>query len=196
MIEGLDIFKIRDNNIEPHRGCILISDPFSQDLYFKRSVVLLTEFNENGAIGFILNKPTQEQLKDILEGFDDIKIEVSLGGPVSTDMIHFIHTLGEDVPLSVNVFNDLYWGGDFNIIKEKAAKGLLNDDNIRFVVGYSGWQPLQLEKEIKDNFWLVSDFKVSEIMTLGDQDLWKYSLNKLGDSYKHWLNFPEDPYLN
>jgi putative transcriptional regulator len=191
-----DIFKIRDNNIKPHRGCVLISDPFSQDLYFKRSVVLLSEYNDDGAIGFILNKPTDESLNNILEDFEGVDIKVSVGGPVSTDTVHFIHTLGENIPNSVNIFENLFWGGDFNKIKDNVSEGIAKNDDIRFFVGYSGWQPNQLEMEIKNNFWLVSDFNVFEIMKMRSKDLWKYALGKLGDTYKQWLNYPENPYLN
>ena len=87
-----DIFKIEHNNLPPEKGKILISEPFLNDLYFQRSVVLLIEHNENGSMGFVLNKKTDLWLNDLLDGLDHLpRIPVYLGGPVSFDRLFFIH---------------------------------------------------------------------------------------------------------
>jgi len=192
----LDIFKAKNNFIKPHRGCVLISDPFSQDLFFKRSVVFLAEYNNNGSVGFILNKSTEVLVKDVLDNFDDVNLTVSIGGPVNTNTVHFIHTLGNEIPNSVNVIDNIFWGGDFDIIKSLLEKGIVNNENIRFFIGYSGWKSQQLEKEIADNLWVVSNLNANDIINMRDSEIWKYSLEKFGDTYKSWINIPENPYLN
>ena len=77
-----------DNNQEPQKGKVLLSEPFLLDNYFKRSIVLITEHNENGTIGFVLNKPVDVNISDVIENFPEINADVALGGPVSTNTLH------------------------------------------------------------------------------------------------------------
>ena len=59
MEKNLNFFKIEHNDVLPEKGKVLVSEPFLQDAYFKRSVVLLTEHNEEGSLGFVLNNPIE-----------------------------------------------------------------------------------------------------------------------------------------
>ena len=78
---------------KPEKGKILISEPFLQDFNFKRSIVLLCEHNEEGTVGFILNKPTQVKLSQLIEDFPDFNAPVYFGGPVP-DKYAPVHTPG------------------------------------------------------------------------------------------------------
>jgi putative transcriptional regulator len=191
-----DIFKIEHNNIVPQQGRILISDPFLADAYFKRSVVLLTEHNEKGTVGFVLNKPVEVAVNEILAGFPEMDTSISVGGPVGTNAVHYIHTLGEVIPESVKVTGNIWWGGDFDVVKDLIRVGKLNRDNIRFFVGYSGWEPKQLDREISESSWLVSELDSNLIMNSRDKDFWKEVLISMGGRYKLWTNFPENPGMN
>jgi putative transcriptional regulator len=195
MNEDSDIFKISSNKIKPHCGCILISEPFSQDLFFGRSVVFIAEHNEDGTIGFILNRSTEIFVRDVIEDFETTNLLASLGGPVATNSVHFIHSLG-NISGCTKILENLFWGGDFEVIRSLVKNGLATEKTIRFFIGYSGWEPGQLASEIERNSWLVSDLNSTEIMSLSGKDAWKFALNKLGDDYKSWLNFPENPNLN
>ena len=86
---------------EPQKGKILLSEPFLLDNYFKRSIVLITEHNDDGTIGFVLNKPVNVRINEVIENFPVMEAEVALGGPVSTNTLHYIHTLGDIIPNSV-----------------------------------------------------------------------------------------------
>ena len=108
---NIDFFKIK-NDKKASPGRVLISEPFLSDTYFKRSVVLLTEYSEEGAVGFVLNKPVDLRVHDVIHDFPEIEAGISIGGPVNTNTVHFIHTLGELVPESVHVIDNIYWGGD------------------------------------------------------------------------------------
>jgi putative transcriptional regulator len=141
---NIDFFSI-DNNKVAKQGRVLISEPFLNDTYFKRSVVLLTEHSEEGSIGFVLNKPVDLSVNDVLADFPEIDTEVSIGGPVNTNTIHYIHTLGDLIPNSVKVLDNLFWGGDFEVIKEMISEGRIKGSEIRFFLGYAGWSPKQLE---------------------------------------------------
>ena len=191
----IDFFSI-ENTIVARQGRILISEPFLSDTYFHRSVVFLTEHSEEGSVGFVLNKPVDLAVNDVLNDFPEIDSEISIGGPVNTNTIHFIHTLGDAVPNSVQVFGDIYWGGDFEAIKELLEKGKIGAHQIRFFLGYSGWSPQQLENELSEHAWIVSEMDPDIIMKGPDNSLWKDTLGKLGTKFKSWINFPDNPSLN
>lgn len=190
-----DFFKIQHKNVQPDIGTLLISEPFSKDAYFKRSIVLLTLNNAEGAVGFILNKQVEIPLSDLFEEDFDFKGTVSIGGPVSIDRIDFLHKLGHIIPDSKHVIDDIYWGGDFNTVINLLRSRSLNENQIRFFIGYSGWSKGQLDKEIDNDYWLVTKPETETIMTV-DKDYWKTTLKRLGKKYTIWLNVPEDPVLN
>lgn len=193
---SFDIFKIDSNNIKPKQGRILISDPFLADNYFKRSVVLLTEHNEKGTVGFVLNNPVSVKVNDILAHFPRIDSKISIGGPVSTNTVHYLHTLGETIPESVHVAGNIYWGGDFDVLKQLIADGIADVSKVRFFIGYSGWEPNQLEREISENSWIVSEMNPEQVMSSVERITWNNTLKNLGGKYKLWLNFPENPSMN
>lgn len=190
-----DLFKI-DQNIKPKAGRILISDPFLSDAYFKRSVVFLTEHNKDGSVGFVLNKPVDVSVSQVLSGFPAHDSAISVGGPVGTDALHYIHSMGDFIPNSVKVMKGIWWGGDFEVVKKLLNNGVLDGNRIRFFVGYSGWEPMQLSREISENSWLVSELESDRIMNTRNREAWQVVLNALGGKYKLWTNFPENPGLN
>lgn len=196
MADNLDIFKIKTNNIAPKKGRILISEPFLGGSYFNRSVVLLVAYSEKGAVGFILNKQVDFPIQDVFPDFPPFETDVYLGGPVSTDTVYFIHKLGDKLPGSIHVLGDLYWGGDFEVLKRDIKLGLINPDDIRFFLGYSGWDAGQLETELKEDSWLVTDVEQEAVMRELDESSWVDFVKKAGNQYSVWENFPENPSLN
>jgi putative transcriptional regulator len=185
-----------ENLLLPQKGRILISEPFLMDNYFKRSIVLITEHSEEGTVGFVLNKPVNMKVNEIITDFPAIDAIVSLGGPVQNNTLHYIHTLGDIIPNSIRVMENIFWGGEFDVIKRLLESGSLNNDNIRFFLGYSGWQSNQLENELSDNAWVVADISAEEIMTPMNKFFWNKTLNRLGKKYQMWANFPENPQMN
>jgi putative transcriptional regulator len=192
---NIDFFKIENTKVA-RQGRILISEPFLNDTYFRRSVVLLTEHSKEGSVGFVLNKPVEMTISDVLKDFPEINTSISIGGPVNTNTIHYIHTLGDIIPQSVKVLKNLYWGGDFETIKAMIQKGKITGKDIRFFLGYSGWSPKQLENELSMNSWLITELDAETIMKSSDLRLWQDTLHKLGDKYRLWVNFPENPGMN
>jgi putative transcriptional regulator len=190
-----DFLNVDHENLDLKQGRILISEPLLSDTYFKRSVVLITEYSDKGAIGFVLNKTLDMPLAEMLVGFPNFKTTIGIGGPVEKDTIHFLHSLGEMIPNSIHVADDIYWGGDFDTLKELISTGIVTSGQVRFFLGYSGWSPNQLDNEIKENAWLVTKIESSKIMS-ADKDFWKKTLDKLGEKYKVWSNIPENPAMN
>ncbi len=195
MEEQPDYFKIKHKNVLPKTGALLISEPFSKDAYFKRSIVLLTLNNEEGAVGLILNKQVELSLSDLFEEDFDFKGKVSIGGPVSIDRIDFLHTLGDLIPESKHIIGNIYWGGNFNMVLNLLRSRSINEHQIRFFIGYSGWSKGQLDTEIENDYWLVTNPDSETIMNI-DTNYWKSTLKRLGKKYEVWLNIPEDPVLN
>lgn len=196
MSNYLDIFKIKTNNIAPQKGRILIAEPFLMGNYFNRSVVLLVAHSDKGAVGFILNKRVDFPIHEIFPDFPEFDAQVYLGGPVSTDSIYFIHKLGDKLPGSIQVLENLYWGGDFVELKRQIKVGLLQPSDIRFFLGYSGWDSGQLEQELKEDSWLVTDVDENVVMNELNQASWVDFVKKAGSRYRIWENFPENPALN
>lgn len=191
-----DILRIKANNLSPARGRILISEPFLYDFFFKRSVILLAEHNDEGSFGVIVNKPLKAKFNDVIRDFPKFSSKVYLGGPVQNDSLFFIHTLGEKIDGSTEILPGLYWGGQVERVKELIELKLLMPDDIRFYIGYSGWAPKQLQDELERNSWAVSHIEVERLLRTRPTELWSSSLELLGEDYSHWSNFPDDPALN
>lgn len=191
-----DFFSIDKHLTNPKKGRVLISEPFLQDSYFKRSIVLITEHNNQGSVGFVLNKPTKLTINEVMEDFPPFEAEISIGGPVATNTIHFCHTLGEAIPDSVYVVHGIYWGGDFEVLKDLIRNKVVEQNQVRFFIGYSGWGADQLEREITENSWVVADVKTKNILEFSSKDSWKKILSRLGEKYKMWANYPENPVMN
>jgi putative transcriptional regulator len=192
---NIDFFKITNNKVAS-KGRVLIAEPFLNDTYFKRSVVFITEHNAEGSVGFVLNKPVELKVQDVIQNFPFIDSGISIGGPVNTNTLHYIHTVGELLPNSIKVLEDIYWGGDFETLKRFITEGKITKNQIRFFLGYSGWGEKQLEKELNDNAWLVAEIN-SELIMKGEQvGFWNQILEKMDNKYQVWANFPENPGLN
>jgi putative transcriptional regulator len=185
-----------DDNQEPQKGKVLISEPFLMDNYFKRSIVLITEHNTEGTVGFVLNKPVNVNINEVVESFPKMEADLSLGGPVSTNTLHYLHTLGDIIPNSIPVIGNIYWGGDYSVVERLISSGSINREQIRFFLGYSGWSPSQLEQELTNNAWVVADIKPEEIMLPLNRQFWTKTLRRLGKKYEMWSNFPENPEMN
>ena len=189
-----DFFKI-DSKLTPQKGRIIVSEPFLPGNYFSRSAVLLVDYSPKGAVGFILNKPIETQINELFAIHPDFTPEVFMGGPVGNDSLFYIHTLGEQIKGSIQVKDELYWGGDFEELKVLITTGKARHDQVKFFVGYSGWSAGQLDDEITENSWLVTEADIKQIMK-SDQDFWIESVKNAGGHYKTWRNFPEDPNSN
>ncbi len=191
-----NLIKIKTNNIKPGKGKLLISEPFLLDYYFKRSVVLLAEHNEEGSFGIIMNKPVSAKFNEIVKNFPEFNAQLYLGGPVKNDSLFFIHTLGDRIEGSLEIIDGLYWGGNIEAIREMITLNILNPADIRFYIGYSGWTANQLDAELKRNSWVVSRAKVEQLLNTQPNKLWSLTLQNLGKEYALWTNFPSDPSMN
>lgn len=185
-----------ENKLEPKAGRLLIAEPFLNDGYFRRSVVLLAEHNEQGSLGFMLNKPVDVKLNDLLEDFPKYNGNVYLGGPVQRDQLFYIHNMGEAIDGSVRITDNLWWNGNFETIRELAKTQTFSELQLRFFIGYSGWERGQLGKEMEERSWYVAKLKPELVFTADSDHLWGNAVKSMGKPFALLANFPEDPSLN
>ncbi len=179
------------------KGHLLIAEPsILGDLSFNRSVILLADHNTEGSVGFILNKPLDYSVNDLVPEVD-ATFTIYNGGPVEQDNLYFIHNIPELIPNSVEISNGIFWGGDFEKTRDLINNGSINKDNIRFFLGYTGWDANQLETEMNANSWIVieNSYK-NNILKKSSSDFWKEQIMELGGEYLIWSNAPENPMLN
>ena len=90
----------------------------------------------------------------------------------------------------------MYWGGDFELVVGLLKSGMLDEDKIRFFIGYSGWGDGQLSGEIQEKTWLTVAGNKKLVFHNNYEEIWKESLKLLGGDYEMMINFPIDPQLN
>lgn len=196
-MEIKDLFDLPEQKLGVKTGRLLVSEPFMQDPYFKRSVVLLTEHNdETGSFGLILNKPIPMYLNEAIENAPSFDSRLALGGPVQKETLHYLHLLGDQIPNSTEIMEGVFWGGDFETIKRLIKAGELTPDNMRLFVGYSGWAEGQLTSEMESKSWIVARASKELLFTDKPENLWSEILNGMGSPYNYMNKLPEDPRLN
>lgn len=179
------------------KGQLLIAEPsIIGDLSFNRSVILLADHNDEGSVGFILNKPLKYTIKDLLPEIN-ASFKIYNGGPVEQDNLYFIHNVPHLIPNSIEISNGIFWGGDFELTKDLINQGLVKKKNIRFFLGYTGWDSEQLENEMQSNSWILSkNIYENKILGKASVHFWKEKIIELGGEYLIWSNAPENPILN
>ncbi|MFT4759470.1 MAG: putative transcriptional regulator [Paraglaciecola sp.] len=172
-------------------GKVLLADPFMQDSNFKRAAILLTDYSEDGSVGFILNKQLDMNIEALVADFPDFDSVVFYGGPVQTDTIHYIHNLGDVLEKSTKIGEDIYWGGDFKKLKVLIGAGVVQPENIRFYVGYSGWSEGQLEEELEGGSWVLADMDADYLFEGKHEELWTQIMNSKGNAFEVIAQMPE-----
>jgi putative transcriptional regulator len=155
-------------------GQILISEPFMEDPNFKQAVILICDYVlEHGTVGFMLNKPIDMKVDELIDDFPDFDDSVYLGGPVGHDTIHYVHKLKFLIDTKV-----------------------ITSEDIKFFVGYSGWSPGQLSDELKMGSWVVDDMDNNYLINISSDDLWKSSLTNMSSSMAIIAEIPDKVNLN
>jgi putative transcriptional regulator len=182
------------NNIKT--GNIMIAEPFMLDPHFKRSVVLLTEHREDGSVGFIINKMLDMRLNEVVHDFPDFDAPLFYGGPVQTDSVHFIHSLGELLEGTTRISTGVFWGGDWDNLKFLIDSKLVEPKHIRFFIGYSGWSEGQLQEELQIGSWITGDMHANYLFNAQPHTLWRTVLQHKGNAYSVIADMEDENNLN
>jgi putative transcriptional regulator len=153
-------------------GTILSSSPDLSDPHFEKSVITIAEYNENGALGFVINKPFPRKLNELTEFCNSKPFALYAGGPVDTGNIFVLHRAAGLVSASQYLFGKVHLGGDFTQIITCINKGTINSEDIKLFIGYCGWDAGELEAEIAEGTWKVLEPDEDIIFTPGDL-LWQ-----------------------
>lgn len=179
-------------------GSLLLSEPFMLDENFRRTVILVCRHHRiEGTSGVILNKPVQLNLEELVENFPKgFGGKLYLGGPVGTDMIQMVHTMGHKISDSLQIAEGIWWGGNFDQLRKLIRQGEITSSHVRFYIGYSGWDAKQLQDELKDNSWVVAQARHNYIFNDDPDGIWRKVMNDMGGIYQTMASYPEDPNLN
>ncbi|MGL4860440.1 MAG: YqgE/AlgH family protein, partial [Enterobacteriaceae bacterium] len=147
-------------NLQHH---FLIATPALQDPFFKRSVVYLCEHNEGGAMGLVINKPAEHltvndllrklKIKPMSEHNSYSSRPVFIGGPLAEDRGFILHTPQEHFNSSIPISAETMVTTSRDILESIGTEE--QPENVMVALGYSSWQPGQLESELLDNAWLT-----------------------------------------
>ncbi|HET8854973.1 MAG TPA: YqgE/AlgH family protein [Salinimicrobium sp.] len=183
--------------LKPTKGHLLIAEPsIIGDISFNRSVVLLADHTKSGSIGFILNKVLDFTLKDLVPDIEG-DFKVYNGGPVEQDNLYFIHKVPDLIPESIEIASGIYWGGNFDVVKKLIEQNLISEKEIKFFLGYTGWENEQLTEELNAHSWIVlENEEKKDVISHHSQTFWKEKMHQLGGDYIIWSNAPENPSYN
>jgi putative transcriptional regulator len=138
-------------------GTFLSSLPSLDDTNFERVVILITEHNEKGAMGFVINKPFPRKLNE-LEEFKHIPaFPLHEGGPVDQEHLFFIHRRPDLIEEGSHISSGIYLGGNFKQAVACISNKTITEKDLKIFVGYCGWDDDQLEEEIKEGSWQMQD---------------------------------------
>ena len=175
------------------KGYLLVSDvSLAEDYTFRRSVILICdEENNKNPMGFILNKPLKINLSNVLTKINK-RFKLYFGGPVSSDTLFCVHKSELKLKFSKQITKDLSFGFDLSDIIRRIENGDLNEENVRFFLGYSGWTDSQLLNEVKQNCWKINKEYSKKIFEKTEENLWKKLTKKMGGNSYIWCNAPEN----
>lgn len=180
------------------RGQLLVASPHLPDPNFERTVVLMVQHNEQGALGLVLNRPSDNRLRDVWEEVTDEACEadqpILMGGPVPGPLMA-VHT-------RMNCSEEEIQPGIYFATQRENMERLVRENAQPFHVfsGYAGWGEGQLEGELEAGGWLTCDAEYDFVFPPSGEDVWKKAVNQIGnDILTSSLNIsgvPEDPSLN
>ncbi len=194
------LFNIDNAGGSPRPGALLVAEPFLRESYFNHAVICIIDHGSGkNTMGLVLNRQISHTLSDLVDGIDGgEKIPVFCGGPMSSDRLFFLHTLGPDIINGAReVVKGLWVGGDFDQMKDYIAKGYPTEGHVRFFIGYSGWSPQQLEAELAKKVWAVTEISDPGQLLIGaDNSYWHAAVRRLGPAFRGWQFHPQNPLAN
>ncbi len=183
-----------ESSAETLRGKLLVASPALVDPNFARTVVLITEHNDEGAMGIVLNRPAETEVSDVLPELSEIAADETLfvGGPVQPDAIVLLAEFSDPDAAAWIVAADVGLAAadrDLSDLPEVVRRG-------RLYAGYSGWGPGQLEAELELDSWIVEPPLPAELFPDDPETLWSGVLDRKGGQFALIARMPDDPSLN
>jgi putative transcriptional regulator len=178
------------------RGRLLIASPVLVDPNFHRTVVLIAEHTEDGAMGLVLNRPAETLVADAVPDLTELAdsgAPVYVGGPVAADAVIVLAEFDEPALAGVLLDDDLGFVGSGTEDLGAVAGGVRR---ARVFAGHAGWGPGQLEAELEEDSWIVEPPRREEIFSEDTDALWASVLRRKGREYALLSTMPPDPSVN
>ncbi len=179
------------------QGSLILAHPFLRDEGFSRSVCLICSHSmDDGTFGLIINKPLELNMSDLVADLSKVNKPVYKGGPVSSNSLFFIHNNELDISDAQKISDGIYWNGNFDELKEKLFLMPEKAKNVKFLLGYSGWEKGQLKKEIIEDSWIINNNVSTQMIFSNNKNLWKGIMQSMGALYKNLSTLPKNPDYN
>jgi len=180
--------------MESLRGCLLIAGGQLLDPNFRRSVVLMAEHGDEGALGLILNRPSGVPVEEVaspLAGFVEPGTSIFLGGPVQRDAVLVLADYADSAAPDRPILGSVAFA-------EPDPNPLLLAEirRARVFSGYAGWGPGQLEAELEESAWIIEPARTEDVFTLEPDRLWASVLRRKGGDYRLLSLMPYDVATN
>lgn len=178
-------------------GRLLVASPLLSDPNFARTVILLLSHDDDGALGVVLDQPTEVPVADVLPGWGGVLTDPDVlfhGGPVGPDSaLGLVSLWVDEEPPGVRRVTAELGLVDLDAPVEVVQPGV---SNMRVFAGYAGWGNGQLEAEIDEGAWFVLDMRDGDVFGRGDEDLWRAVLRRQNSELALLSTMPEDPTTN
>jgi putative transcriptional regulator len=181
--------------VDSLKGQLLIASADLLDENFRRSVVLITEHDDEGALGLILNRPAKTTVVEAVPGLEPLVDEedpVYVGGPVDQRSLLVLAEFDDPDESASTIFEDVgFIRGDADI---PLIAGAIR--RARVFAGYAGWTAGQLDAELEAEGWILADPEREDVFGETDGELWSDVLRRKGGPYALLATMPPDPTLN
>ncbi len=171
------------------KGSLLVATPALVDPNFRRTVVLVAEHGEAGAMGVVLNRPSETAVAEAIPELVSLAGDeepVFVGGPVAVDSLLALAEVEEpDGTLELVV-------GAVGFVQDPEVPALRG----RIFVGYAGWSPGQIEAELDEESWIVVPAEPDDVFSDDPDELWSSVLRRQGGPLALLSSMPPDPSLN
>ena len=162
---------------------------------FHKSLIYVIKHTNEGSIGLIFNRPVRSALANNLFNkvdtnfnFDNLELNIHIGGPVEVERGFFLHSSEYDKNLLFNPNQgELAVSSNVQILQDIATG--IGPKNSIFIVGYTGWGSGQLDFELENNLWIIADPDKELIFSENDSDKWAKALNIVGVSSNDFIPF-------
>ena len=181
--------------MESLRGQLLVAGPSLIDPNFRRTVVLVAEHDEEGAMGVVLNRPTEATVADVLPDLVEIvpgEEPLFSGGPVGAQGVVVLARFTDPTAAVARIAGNV----GFLAADQDLAAAATTVRRARAYAGHAGWGPGQLDAELADDGWIVVPHEPDDLFSEGPESLWSRVLERQGGSYALVARMPLDPSLN
>lgn len=199
--------------MQPHRGRLLVATPVLADPNFARTVVLLLEHDDDGALGIVLNRPGEARVDEVAPGWERLAAAPDVvfgGGPVQPDAIVGLARCREPAPRggpgavrprgpftdTGSGSSDIVPGVRLIDLGRDAALAAAEVSQVRIFAGYAGWAPAQLEREVAEEAWVTVAARGGDVFSDDPADLWRGVLRRQPGRLRLLSTFPEAPWTN